>query len=176
MHVERASPVHSETRLQACIVSFYARHTVKTECFVSTETGGYSAATSLLGAKHRKTKHFVSSLWCFNVTPRGNVKHPRVDGQTRMLVPRSTELCFETPRDTQRNTNLKVSFRGQWLLGTLLSVLRGAKPGVSLHWLGLHVTLILLSPKRLYWKPSVLSALKIGKTSVCICRKLCICV
>ena len=148
-------------------------HTVKTECFVSTETGGYSAATSLLAAKHRKTKHFVSSLWCFNEaawnTLESTVKHSCL-----CLVARN--WCFETPRDTQRNTNLKVSFRGRWLLGTLLSVLRGAKPGVSLHWLGLHVTLILLSPKRLYWKPSVLSALKIGKTSVCICSKLCICV
>ena len=75
-------------------------YTVKTECFVSTETGGYSAATSLLGAKHPKTKHFVSSLGCFNVTPRGNVKHLRVDGQTLKLVPRSTELVF---RDATRH-------------------------------------------------------------------------
>lgn len=88
-------------------------YTVKTECFVSTETGGYSAATSLLGAKHPKTKHFVSSLGCFNVTPRGNVKHLRVDGQTLKLVLVARNWCFETPRDTQRNTNFKVSFRGE---------------------------------------------------------------
>ena len=53
--------------------------------------------------------YFVSSLWRFNVTSRG-------DGQTLNVVPPIAGYwCLETPRETPRNTNFNVSFAGRWL-------------------------------------------------------------